>query len=64
MSESCANCMWARPWTPAPDPLLADPTFYHSGTINEAIRCVRFPQSVTNAPSYWCGEYLKKREAA
>ena len=64
MTDSCATCTWAIPWTPARDPFLTDPTFYHGGTVNEAIRCVRFPQSVTNAPSYWCGEFLRKAKEA
>lgn len=64
MTDSCATCRWARPWTPAPDLLSSDPVFFHGGTVNEAIRCFRFPQSVTNALTYWCGEYMAKAKEA
>lgn len=66
MTDSCSTCRWARPWTPAPSPLQGrtGPILYSLGEM-EAIRCVRFPQSVTNAPSYWCGEFAAKdKEAA
>lgn len=77
MSESCANCMWARQavprvreereradmgtwdWSKGPNPPTPPPDFYA-----ERRRCVRMPQAVENDATYWCGEHLKKREAA
>lgn len=52
-AETCASCMWSRE--------MPEPNVWPADAIAlPAIRCVRFPQAVVNAPTYWCGEFLPK----
>lgn len=58
--ESCDTCTWARK-------AMSEATARGPGITFTTERpdhrlCVRFPQPVVNHASYWCGEYLKKRD--